>query len=286
MAFVFSVSGSTVLSESDRLKELYEWHPQAIEIGDLKVRGDFDAVLYNCRRLGIRLGIHSPLFSVDDRYGLLRGDTKAWDELQRNLDTAQSEGIAYVLVHFPYVWDQAGNNLGIERIRAMIPRIKRLERAYGVPVVCEPKLGPRRDPAALVLLWAISRQELMQWDLSFCLDVGDIYLASKSLRSSYEDMVSHLAPWCLVVHLHNVWVGGTRYYWTPVEEGGNVPILRTLEILDGAGSDIFAVIEHTPHRAVDNDQVARGINWLLSCSGPWKHREGISTFDGKYRCVK
>lgn len=286
MAFVFSVSGSTVASESGRLNELYRWHPQAIEIGDIKVHSDFDAVVQNCKRYGLRLGIHSPLYSVDDRYGLLRGDRTAWDELQRNLDTARLDGISYVLVHFPYVWDQAGNNLGIDQVREIIPRIKRLERASGVPVVCEPKLGPRRDPAAFVLLWAINRQELMQWDLSFCLDVGDLYLASKSLRSSYEDMVAHLAPWCHVVHLHNVWAGGTRYYWTPVEEGGNVPILRTLEILGGTGCDIFTVIEHTPHRVIDNNQVEKGINWLLANSGPWKYRDGISTFDGKYRCVR
>jgi hypothetical protein len=24
----------------------------------------------------------------------------------------------------------------------------------------------------------------------------------------------------------------------------------------------------------------------LSNTGPWKYREGISTYDGKYRCVK
>lgn len=286
MAFIFSISGSTVLSESQRLKEMYRWHPQAIEIGDIKAPGDFDSVVHNCRRLGIRLGIHSPLYAVDDRYGLLRGERRAWDELQRNLEFARAEGLSYVLVHFPYVWDQSGNNLGVDQVRETIPRIKRLERAYGIPVVCEPKLGPKRDPAAFLMLWSISRQELMQWDLSFCLDTGDIYLASRSLRASYEEMTSHFAPWCHVVHLHNVWTGGTRYYWTPVGEGGNVPILRTLEILGGTGSDIFAVLEHTPHRVIDNEQVERGINWLLQNSGPWKYREGLSTFDAKYRCVK
>jgi sugar phosphate isomerase/epimerase len=286
MAFIFSISGSTVASESERLRELFKWYPQAIEIGDIKVPGDFEAVVQNCKRQGIRLGVHSPLYSIDDRYGLLRGEPAAWDELQRNLERARAEGFAYVTVHFPYVWDQSGKNLGVHQVREFVPRIKRLERAYGVPVVCEPKLGPRRDPAAFVMLWTLSKQELLQWDLSLCLDVGDLYLAAKSLRSSYEDMVAHLAPWCHVVHLHHVWTGGTRYYWTPVEEHGNVPILETLEILGGIGSDIFAVIQHTPHRVRDNDQVAKGINWLLSNTGPWKYREGISTYDGKYRCVK
>ena len=143
MAFIFSISGSTVLSESQRLKEMYRWHPQAIEIGDIKAPGDFDSVVHNCRRLGIRLGIHSPLYAVDDRYGLLRGERRAWDELQRNLEFARAEGLSYVLVHFPYVWDQSGNNLGVDQVRETIPRIKR-RACLRDSVVCEPKLGPKR----------------------------------------------------------------------------------------------------------------------------------------------
>lgn len=286
MAFIFSISSSTVGSESERLRELFSWHPQAIEIGDIKVPGDFEVLVENCRRQGIKLGIHSPLYAIDDRYGLLREEPAPWQELQRNLERARRDNLAYVTVHFPYVWDQAGRNLGFDQVREYIPRLKRLERAYGIPIVCEPKLGPKKDPAAFLMLWSVSKQELLQWDLSLCLDVGDLYLAAKSLRSSYEEMVAHLAPWCYVVHLHHVWSGGTRYYWTPVEEHGNVPILRTLDILGGIGSDIFAVIQHNPHRVKNNDQVASGINWLLSNTGPWKYREGICTYDGKYRCVK
>lgn len=286
MAFILSISGSTVLSESERLGELFRWHTQAIEIGDLRSVRDFDSVLQNCRRFGIRLGIHTPLYSVDDRRGLLRDSGPAWDELQRNLEIARKEGIAYVLIHFPYVWDKDGNNLGIDQIREAIPRLKRLERAYGVPLVCEPKLGPRKDPAVFVLLWAINRQELLQWDLSFCLDVGDIFIASRALRSSYEDMVTHLAPWCQIVHLHHVWTAGQRYYWTPVEQDGNVPILRTLEILGGTCCDMFVVLEHMPHRVRDKEQVANGLNWLLKNAGPWKDREGVQTWDGKYTGVR
>lgn len=286
MAFIFSISGSTVASESERLRELFKWHPQAIEIGDIRVPGDFDALVEACRRQGVKLGIHSPLYGVDDRYGLLRDEPAAWQELQRNLEIARREGVAYVTVHFPYLWDETGRNLGFGRVRECIPSIKRLERAYGVPIVCEPKLGPKKDPAAFLMFLSVSKQELLQWDLSLCLDVGDIYLAAKVLRISYEEIVTHLAPWCYVVHLHHVWAGGTKYYWMPVAEHGNVPILRTLEILGGTGSDIFAVFQHSPHRVRSDEQVADGINWLLSKAGPWKHREGICTYDGRYRCVK
>lgn len=287
LSFILSISGSTVLSESERLGDLFRWHTQAIEIGSLKSPHDLECVLQNCRRFGLKLGIHSPLYAVDDRCGLLWDNGPAWDELNRNLEMARDQGVSYIVVHFPWVWDKDGSHLGIERIRETIPRLKRLERTHGVPVVCEPKLGPRRDPSALVLLWAVNRQELLQWDLSFCLDVGDIYMASRALRASYEDMVAHLAPWCHVVHLHNVWMSGPHYYWTPVEQGGNVPILRTLEILGGTCSDIVAVIEHTPHRVRDNEQVGDGLNWLLQNAGPWKGREGIpKTWDGKYTRVR
>jgi hypothetical protein len=194
--------------------------------------------------------------------------------------------MSYVLVHFPFVWNKEGNNLGIDLVRETIPRLKRLERAFGVPVVCEPKLGPTQDPAAFVMLWSISRQELMQWDLSFCLDVGDIFMASRTLRSSYEDMIAHLAPWCYVVHLHHVWLAGHKYYWTPVERDGSVPILRTLKTLGGTGCDIFTVIEHTPHRVRDTAQVEEGLNWLLQNAGPWKDRAGVPPmYDGKYRGI-
>lgn len=287
MAFVLSISGSTVLSESEKLRDLFKWHTQAIEIGDLKSPHDLTCMIENCRRFGVRLGLHTPVFAIDDRRGLLWNDSPAWDELQRNLDIARREGLEYVLVHFPYVWDREGHNVGIDQVRAIIPRLKRLERASGIPVVCEPKLGPRKDPSAFTMLWAINRQELLQWDLSFCLDVGDLYIASRALRSSYEDMVAHIAPWCHVIHLHHVWQGGLRYFWTPVEQDGCVPILRTLEILGGTGCDIFAVLEHTPHRVRDNAQVEEGLNWLLRSAGPWKDREGLPpVYDGKYRGVR
>ncbi len=287
MAFVFSVSGSTVLSERQRLRELFRWHSQAIEIGDLLTPDDLNYILRRCRKFGVGLGIHSPLYTVDDRHGLLWEKGYAWDELERNLQTARAEDLDYVLVHFPYVWDEKNMNVGIDKVRAMVPRMKQLERDSGIPIICEPKLGPKKDPTAFTMLRTITKQELSEWELSFCLDVGDIFLACRTLRSCYEDIIAHLAPWCRVVHLHQVWFGGTKYFWTPVEQDGCVPILRTMEILGKNGSDIHAVIEHTPHRVRNAAQVEEGINWLLRSTGPWKDRENVPPlFDGKFRRVR
>lgn len=288
MAFVFSVSGSTIVSETERLHELFKWNSQAIEIGDMKRRDDFDDLVSRCHRFGIALGIHSPLFVLDDRRGLLWDENNyAWEELERNLEIAAREGLDYVLVHFPYIWDKTGHNLGANKVRETIPRLKRMELASGVPIVCEPKLGPKKDPSAFMMLLSVSRVELSQWELSLCLDVGDIFFACRGLHSSYEQMITHLAPWCRVVHLHQVWFGGTKYFWTPVERDGCVPILKTLEILGKQDRDIYAVIEHTPHRVLCESQVETGVNWLLQNAGPWKGREGLPpTFDGKYKAVR
>jgi hypothetical protein len=283
MAFILSISGSTVLSQSKRLPELFQWHTQAIEMGDLASPRDLDYIISKVNKCSLDLGIHTPLLKTDDRHGLLwNSSTSAWDELHRNLDFAARHNLAYVLVHFPFIWDKAGRNLGVDGVRTAVHRLKRLEEMSGVPIVCEPKLGPNRDPAAFMLLWTIGRQELREWDVSFALDVGDIYLACQKLRGSWERLFGHLAPWCKVIHLHNVWAGGRRYYWTPVSARGNVPVEQMLAYLDSESKDIYAVLEHTPHRSGSKEEVGKGINWLLQHAGPWKDREGYDTWDGKY----
>ncbi|HHW25958.1 MAG TPA: hypothetical protein GXX23_01305 [Firmicutes bacterium] len=287
MAFILSISGSTVRSESKRLPELFQWHTQGMEVGDFASTRDLDYIVSKCKKCSVKLGLHTPLLRTDDRHGLLwDSSTTAWDELRRNLEFARDHEIAYVLVHFPYIWDKGGRNLGVEGVRSAVHRLKRLEEWSGVPIVCEPKLGPNRDPSVFMLLWSIGKQELRQWDISFALDVGDIYLASQKLRGRWEPLFSHLAPWCSVIHLHNVWAGGRQYYWTPVSPRGNVPVDKMMAYLDSENKDIYAVLQHNPHRSGGREEVGEGINWLLQNAGPWKDREGYDTWDGKYTRVK
>ncbi len=286
MAFILSFSSRNVGSDSIRLPELFQWHTQALEIGDIACLADLDYLVGKCRRTNLELGLHTPLFRTDDRHGLLLNGEAAWDELERNLSMAADNELSYVLVHFPYLWDTGGRNVGPHRLRESVARIKWLEEEYGVKVVCEPKLGPRKDPSAFVLLWSVSQQELIEWDLSLCLDVGDIHLACRNLRGQWERLFSHLAPWCDVVHLHHVWAGGTRHYWTPVSENGNVPIKDMLSVLRSMDRDIYAVLEHTPHRTGSHLEVTKGIDWLLQNSGPWKGRDGHDTWNGKYTQVR
>ncbi len=286
MSFILSISTRTVKSDSSRLPELFQWHTQALEICDIACLADLDYLVSKSLRLGLKMGLHTPLLRTDDVRGLLwRGET-AWYELERNLGTAVQKKMAYVLVPFPYFWDSGGRNVGFHHLRSSVARIKRLEQEYGVTVVCKPQLGPRRDPSAFVFLWAISQQELTDWDLSLCIDVGELYLASHGLRTKWEGLFCHLAPWCTVTHLHHVWKGGTRHYWTPVSGNGNVPIEQMLCLLDSTNRDIYAVLEHHPHRTGSKSEVAKGIDWLLQNSGPWLEREDYDTWNGKYTKVR
>lgn len=286
MGFILSVSSDTVDSSSQRLPELFNWHTQAIEIGNLGYDGDLEFLMGKSNRSGLKVGFHCPLYSLDSRYGFLLDDDTARDELRRACRLASDWGVSYIVIHFPYMWDTSGRNLGIQRVRRGLEIIKTFEGLYKVPIICEPKLGPRKDPSAFIALMAISEARLPQWNLSLCLDVGDIYLACRLLKYPYQDMISQLAPWCRVVHLHHVWLGGRKYYWSPVAKQGNVPILDTMDILKNGSADIYAVLQHCPHRTGSRESVADGINWLLENTGPWVGREecdrGKSTQDEKY----
>ncbi len=273
MAFIFSFSSSNVGSDSKRLSEMFQWRAQAIEVSNLASVDDLNYLADMARINGLVVGLKTPLFRTDDAKGLLWESETPWDELERNLRIAEGNRFAYVLARFPYLWDSKGRHFGLDRIRNAVVRIKDLEQRYGVKIVCNPKLGPKLSSTSFLVLWAISKEELGQWSLSFCLEFGDIYLALQHDRCLCKKLVSHLAPWCSVVHLHHVWKGGTRYYWTPVSAHGNVPIKEMLGCLDSTKKDIYAVFEHAPHRTGDPAAVREGIAWLQQNTGPWKNAD-------------
>lgn len=263
MPFILAVSGSTILSESSRLPELFTWGCSAIEIGSFADAQAYSYVLQECRKRHMQLAIHSPFYRDGNRYGLLQGDASAWVELERDLAVAQRDGLAYVLIHFPYFTTpvQSGARACI---RTAAERITSLSQKYAIPVLIEPKLGPNCDYSALKLLQSLPLAELRAWGPSFCLDVGDIYIASQLSDMPYLDMVSHLAPLTHAVHLHDVVIREDGYFWTPLTGKPSVPIIETLELLPAFERDIFLVLEHTPHLVESREQVQNGIAWLLS----------------------
>lgn len=267
MPFVLSVSGSTILSETSRLHELFQWGCGALEIGSFADSQAYAYVLQQCRARSMKLAIHSPFYRDGNRYGLLANEASAWTELERDLSLAQQDGLSYLLVHFPYLRQPVEGDLP-ELIQQVAQRLGALSRSYGVPLLAEPKLGPDCDPAMLCLMHTLSQEQLAAWGLPFCLDVGDIYLAAERSKTPYLDMVSHLAPLAAAVHLHDVVIlEDGRYIWAPASGEDAVPIRETLALL-AADREIFLVVEHTPHLVASEEQVQRCIDWLHGlCAG-------------------
>lgn len=148
-------------------------------------------------------------------------------------------------------------------------------------MLIEPKLGSDRSPEALLLLHQLPLTELLSWGLAFCLDLGDIFLASSWLGLPYLEMIEHLAPLTSAVHLHNVAFSSTdpakgeqlpppvkpenesfQYIWTPVTNDNSVPIAETLRLLKKFDRTITLVLEHTPHLVNSDAEVRSGIDWL------------------------
>jgi hypothetical protein len=288
MALILSISSDTVDSHSSHLPQLFSWHTQAIELGNLRSIHDYIYISDTCKRVNVSLGIHSPFMSIDDRYGLLWGTTYPWQELERNLVLAQKDKLSYVIVHFPYIWDASRNlytdNLSERVIEAAI-KMRELVERYQVPIVCEPILGPNKDPRAFSFLMHQGTKFIEKCSLKLCIDLGYIYLAARRLSINALDIVNVFSPFCLVMHLHHVWHGGRKYFWTPVAKQGNVPLLEAIKLVDPSSRDIYAVLEHTPHRIINRKQVVNGLNWLLNSTGPWKGRDNYPTYDGKYKRI-
>lgn len=173
MSFVISVSGSTILSDSRRLPELFSWGCEAVEIGFLADEQDYLYVLGECRARGMQMAIHSPVHQDGNRLGLLVDQPSAWEALEQELSLAQRDGLAYVLVHLQCVQTPQPDGV-LDVIRSAATRLAALSRTYSIPVVIEPKLGPARDHSLFSLLHSLPLSELRSWGLSWCLDVGDI----------------------------------------------------------------------------------------------------------------
>ena len=261
------------MSESSRLPELFTWGCSAIEIGFLADERDYLYMLRECVARGMQMAIHSPVYQDGNRLGLLQNDAGAWAELERDLSVARRDGLAYLLVHLQCLQTPVEDD-ALTSIKSAALKMAALSREYGVPVVLEPKLEPNRGHSLFLLLHSLPLPELESWGLAWCVDVGDIYMASQESSVPYLEMISHLAPLAKVVHLHDVVVQGERYFWTPVTGQDAVPIAETLALLNPLERDIFVVVEHTPHLVESVKQVRQGIEWLRGQLGKSVIEEG------------
>ncbi len=269
MPLILSVSGSTILSASDRLDELFTWGTEAIEAGGFDTMDDLHYVLRRCQESGVEFGLHAPSLRHRNRYGLLYDEVDAWSELEEDLELAWRGGMSYVLIHFPYFREPIPYADAIERIRYAVRRIHEINR-HQVKIIAEPKLGPNRDPFGISLLLNTTRAEIADWKIDWCIDVGDLYIACQALGLQYEEQVQHLARFATVAHLHHVEVEGSHYIWTPVTAEGIVPIAHTLDLLAENPWDTYVVLEHTPHKVRDRQQVIDGLEWMIGLGHSWR----------------
>lgn len=243
------ISGSAVWSDTDRLDDLFRPDVDHIEIGmfeDLDVASRF---VRRARMRGYTVGVHAPLVDGGSKYDLIEPVDMpvddAWDQLSDELAWCRDTGVDYLLVHFPYA--SRSGTLTIPEVTAAARRIARLQSRFGVRVVCEPKLGDDRDPAAVGWLRTAPTRIFSDAGLTLCWDVGDHLLADGPV-GSYQASFARWRHLVSVVHLHNIRFDGRRYRWTPPHPSPSAvdadydlsPLVWALP------ADATVVLEYTP----------------------------------------
>ncbi len=275
----FGVSGSTILSDPDRVDELFWDGIDHVEVGALSSPAALDNVLARARQGSISVGFHSPLFRGGSKYDLLmhvEGTPElAWQQLEEELSIAQKNQSEYLLVHFPY-FSLASEQDPIPQIEAGLSRLRALQDRFETKVLCEPKLGLRRDLGGIGILQAYPVSKWCDFGLSMCWDMGDYLLASNTL----EECRSELHRWSEVIdviHVHNVKVTAEQHYWIaihPSHESGEEYFTVKPLLLDAAAMDILLVWEHTPHFTPDHSFALAGFQWAKEVLGSTPNRGG------------
>lgn len=266
MAHSIGMSGSTILSNRDRLPELFGKGLPHVEIGEFGDRDSYLSFLHLARENEVSFGIHVPHFRENSKYDLLE-EVKMEPSAARKLfveevrEAAQS-GASYVLVHFPYF--KGETEAVVEKIEEGLQFLKHLQDTYGVPIVCEPKLGQNQSPAGIQYLYDFPMNLWRKYGLSICIDMGDYRIA---VENNWREYVEPLLPFTKVVHMHNVRYTEKGYIWTPIhpdfeKQDTAFDMAPFLELL-AKGRDKYFILEHTPHTSPSEEQVDEGIVWVM-----------------------
>lgn len=270
----FSISGSTILSETALLHSLFTPHHDGVEIGLLQ---DEAAWAYFLRLLGehphVAWGLHFPRLRTMKE---IQNDLVAAEPAKRSaVARALAEdarrvadaGGAYILVHFPFFpSSEQGLEDVADRIRRGVEMLHQVRSAVGLPLVVEFKLGRHRDPGGIQYVAELG--ERLVRDLAAfgcCLDVGDWSIAALH-DPAVKDAFNMWLARATHLHLHGVaLLDDGRYFWTPVGSQAALPggwdladIVRRFAAHGGR----WAVCEHTPHLVTDEAAVSEGYRWL------------------------
>ena len=223
-------------------------------------------------RVVVLIGFHSPLFRGGSKYDLLKqvqqAPERAWQQLEEELSIARDNQVEYVLVHFPY-FPLASEDNPTPQIEAGLSRLRSLQDRYETKVLCEPKLGIRRDPGGIGILKAYPVDKWRGFGVSMCWDMGDYLLVSHTL----EECLSELRRWCDVIdalHVHNVKVTPEKYYWIAIhpshEDSEEFFTIKPL-LSEVREMDMLLVWEHTPHFTANHGFALEGFQWAKGVLG-------------------
>jgi sugar phosphate isomerase/epimerase len=266
------VSGSVILSDPNKLSELFWNGINHVEIGELPDESSFETFLTLCKERQVSFGIHSPLYRGGSKYDLLQHvqlePEDAWKQIEHEAREMSLAGASYILVHFPY-FTHSDISHANEKIENGLKRLSRIQETYGISFVCEPKLGQQRSAAGIELLHHFPEEVWGKYGLKLCIDIGDYLLATEEQMDTYlSKWINHVG----VVHLHNVQFQGEKYIWVPVHpsheaDGKYYSIEEHIRYLSSQNQNITLIFEHTPHSNPSKSFVNEGFEWVKSIVG-------------------
>lgn len=290
---LFGVSGSTILSDPAQYESLFWDGIDTIEIGEFPDEEAFRGFLALTRKNQIPYGVHSPLVRSGSKYDLImhvqmEPDT-AWVLLEQEMKQLSNLGAQYVLVHFPYFKEHVPETIDVnEMIEDGLYKLHRLQEKYGMPIVCEPKLGLNRSPAGIEYLHRFPLEIWRKYKLKLCIDVGDYLMATG------EQALTYIAKWkehIKIIHLHNVDYVNDKYVWIPIhpsheQNGIQYKLANIIEFLASCEDTVF-VFEHTPHSNPSDEFVQCGYQWVRELVEKVRGSRAIEHHDevtNKHRC--
>ncbi|MBA2173500.1 TIM barrel protein [Halobacillus locisalis] len=263
MQHQLGMSGSTILSDPDRFDHLFQQGCTHVEIGEFPSQAAFKLFLEKARRHNVTFGVHSPLIRGGSKYDLIENVAqpvgKARTEFEQEVHYLSTVGAEYVLVHFPYFKNSVSYPTK-DVIEEGLDFLSRLQTDYGIPIVCEPKLGQHKSPCGIHYLHEFPKTLWKQYGLGICIDLGDYRMATEDEWKTY---IEPLLPFTKVVHMHNVQLKQEGYIWTLMHPKayGVFDMQPMIEYLASQQS-VFFIFEHTPHTNPTSNEVAEAIQWI------------------------
>ncbi|MCM3719511.1 TIM barrel protein [Fictibacillus phosphorivorans] len=268
MTHKIAISGSTIMSDTSLLQDLFIDETSHIEIGELENEAAYKQFLSMIRNSNKSFGLHSPLFRNNSKYDLIEyvqfEPKQSWLQFEDEVKRMAEAGAAYILVHFPYFRDEAKQPEQL--IEEGLQKLSLLQEKYDLSIVCEPKLGMWKSARGIEYLHKFPVSLWKKYGLELCIDIGDYLLSATKLSMNPLTLIKKWQDHIKVVHLHNIEFIEGKYIWIPIHpshENDDVhfPLKEILSTIANR-NNVYWVLEHTPHSCPKKEFVMEGIQWL------------------------